>query len=279
MYYKREKGILLFVIFYLQTHEGDILMTRTKTTKLVAIIMAVFMAFAFMSFSLTYVSAEDPAPASSDTATGDNDQKSEETPKSDETPQSDVTPTPVKTAPTPVISLTTYTYGAPDIIVSIDFKDATPKLDYTKLTDSDLLKTMTESIKVYSDRELTKQVNYIGAKFSNPKFENNKLTFTVPLNKSNLSATTTYYLFLDKALNETTEVEGADSFFEFKTNATTTSTRSTTRTTYRTITTRNSTVRARSANTDDPSHLPVWIGLAAVSALMLGAVYFSKERD
>ena len=60
MYYKREKGILLFVIFYLQTHEGDILMTRTKTTKLVAIVMAVFMAFTFFCFSVvTTVRAED----------------------------------------------------------------------------------------------------------------------------------------------------------------------------------------------------------------------------
>ncbi|MBQ8925098.1 MAG: hypothetical protein IJ051_02405, partial [Clostridia bacterium] len=107
----------------------------------------------------------------------------------------------------------------------------------------------------------------------------NVVTFTVPLPQSNLGASTTYYLFLGKALNETTEVEGADSFFEFKTNATTTSTtRTTTRTTYRTVTTRT-TVRAKSANTGDPSHLTLWIGLAAVAALMMGAVYFTKEKE
>ena len=140
------------------------------------------------------------------------------------------------------------------------------------------MKTFAENIKIYSDKELTKQVNYTGAKYSNLQFKNNKVTFTVPLNKSNLSANTTFYLFLGKALNETTEVEGADSYFEFKTNATTTSTRSTTRTTYRTITTRT-TVRAKSANTGDNSNLPVWIGLAAVAGLMLGAVYFTKEKE
>ena len=244
-------------------------MTRTKTTKLVAIVMAVFMAFTFFCFSVvTTVRAEDGEDETSSTSSSTSSTTSSTSSTEAE-----------KTAPTPNIALTTYTYGAPDVNVTIDFKDATPKLDYSKTTDVELLKTMTENIKVYSDKELTKQVNYTGAKFSNLKFENNKVTFTVPLNKSNLAASTTYYLFLGKALNETTEVEGADSFFEFKTNATTTSTRSTTRTTYRTITTRNSTVRARSANTDDPSHLPVWIGLVAVSALMLGAVYFVKERD
>lgn len=244
-------------------------MTRIKTNKLLAIILAVTMAFAFFCVTVvTTVRAEDgeadPSSTSSSTSSTTSSTSSTEADK---------------TAPTPDIALTTYTYGAPDINVTIDFKDATPKLDFSKTTDVELLKTMTENIKVYADKELTKQVNYTGAKFSNLQFKDNKVTFTVPLNKSNLSATTTYYLFLGKALNETTEVEGADSYFEFKTNATTTSTRTTTRTTYRTITTRNSTVRARSANTDDPSHLPVWIGLAAVSALMLGAVYFSKERD
>jgi hypothetical protein len=244
-------------------------MTRTKTTKLVAIVMAVFMAFTFFCFSVvTTVRAEDGEDETSSTSSSTSSTTSSTSSTEAE-----------KTAPTPDIALTTYTYGAPDINVTIDFKDATPKLDFSKTTDVELLKTMTENIKVYSDKELTKQVNYTGAKFSNLKFENNKVTFTVPLNKSNLAASTTYYLFLGKALNETTEVEGTDSYFEFKTNVTTTSTRSTTRTTYRTITTRNSTVRARSANTDDPRHLPVWIGLVAVSALMLGAVYFVKERD
>ena len=244
-------------------------MTRTKTTKLVAIVMAVFMAFTFFCFSvITTVRAEDGEDETSSTSSSTSSTTSSTSSTEAE-----------KTAPTPDIALTTYTYGAPDINVTIDFKDATPKLDYSKTTDVELLKTMTENINVYTDKEQKNKVNYTGAKFSNLKFENNKVTFTVPLNKSNLSANTTYYLFLGKALNETTEVEGTDSYFEFKTNATTTSTRSTTRTTYRTITTRNSTVRARSANTDDPRHLPVWIGLVAVSALMLGAVYFVKERD
>ena len=244
-------------------------MTRTKTTKLVAIVMAVFMAFTFFCFSVvTTVRAEDGEDETSSTSSSTSSTTSSTSSTEAE-----------KTAPTPDIALTTYTYGAPDINVTIDFKDATPKLDYSKTTDVELLKTMTENINVYTDKEQKNKVNYTGAKFSNLKFENNKVTFTVPLNKSNLAASTTYYLFLGKALNETTEVEGTDSFFEFKTNVTTTSTRSTTRTTYRTITTRNSTVRARSANTDDPRHLPVWIGLVAVSALMLGAVYFVKERD
>lgn len=243
-------------------------MTRIKTNKLVAIILAVVMAFAFFCFTVVNtVRAADGEEDTSSTSSSTSSTTSSTTAAEEE-----------KTAPTPDIALTTYTYGAPDINVTIDFKDATPKLDYSKTTDVELLKTMTENIKVYTDKELTKQVNYTGAKFSNLQFKDNKVTFTVPLNKSNLAATTTYYLFLGKALNETTEVEGADSFFEFQTKATTTST-SSTRSTYRTITTRNTTVRARSANTDDPSHLPVWIGLAAVTALMLGAVYFSKERE
>ena len=244
-------------------------MTRTKTTKLVAIVMAVFMAFTFFCFSVvTTVRAENGEDETSSTSSSTSSTTSSTSSTEAE-----------KTAPTPDIALTTYTYGAPDINVTIDFKEATPKLDYSKTTDVELLKTMTENINVYTDKEQKNKVNYTGAKFSNLQFKDNKVTFTVPLNKSNLSANTTYYLFLGKALNETTEVEGTDSYFEFKTNATTTSTRSTTRTTYRTITTRNTTVRARSANTDDPSHLPVWIGLAAVAGLMLGAVYFTKEKE
>ena len=244
-------------------------MTRTKTTKLVAIVMAIFMAFTFFCFSVvTTVRAEDGEDETSSTSSSTSSTTSSTSSTEAE-----------KTAPTPDIALTTYTYGAPDINVTIDFKDATPKLDYSKTTDVELLKAMTENINIYTDKEQKNKVNYTGAKFSNLQFKENKVTFTVPLNKSNLSASTTYYLFLGKALNETTEVEGTDSYFEFKTNATTTSTRTTTRTTYRTITTRNSTVRANSANTDDPRHLPVWIGLVAVSALMLGAVYFVKERD
>ena len=149
-------------------------MTRTKTTKLVAIVMAVFMAFTFFCFSVvTTVRAEDGEDETSSTSSSTSSTTSSTSSTEAE-----------KTAPTPDIALTTYTYGAPDINVTIDFKDATPKLDYSKTTDTELLKTMTENIKVYSDKELTKQVNYTGAKFSNLKFENNKVTFTVPLNKS-----------------------------------------------------------------------------------------------
>lgn len=267
-------------------------MTRTKTNKLVAILMAIFMAFAFMSFSLTYVSAADndtaasaDANASGDNSTndnanadnqsGDNNNNNANQIKADEQT--------TKEAPTPTISITTYTYGAPDIKVTIDFGEETPKIDYSKKTDTDVLKTITDNIKVYSDKELTKQVNYTGAKFNDLQYTttNNKkvVSFTVPLNKSNLSANSTFYLFLGKALNETTEVEGADSFFEFKTNATTTSTtRTTTRTTYRTVSTTR-TVKAKSANTGDNANLPLWIGLAAVAALMMGAVYFAKEKE
>jgi len=247
-------------------------MTRTKTSKVIAIVLAIAMAFAFFCFTVVNsVRAEgedDQTSSSSSTSSTSSTSSSTSSTTEDE-----------KTAPTPDISTTTYTYGAPDINVTIDFGNATPKLDYTKTTDIDFMKTFAENIKVYSDKELTKQVNYTGAKYSNLQFKNNKVTFTVPLNKSNLSANTTFYLFLGKALNETTEVEGADSYFEFKTNATTTSTRTTTKTTYRTITTTNRTVKAKSANTDDPSHLPLWIGLAAVAALMMGAVYFTKEKE
>lgn len=267
-------------------------MTRTKTTKLVAILMAIFMAFAFMSFSLTYVSAADNDTAASDTASSDtasSDSKSDDTASGDKQSSDNSGANQIKAdekttkeAPTPTISITTYTYGAPDIKVTIDFGEDTPKIDYSKKTDIDVLKTITENIKVYSDKELTKQVNYTGAKFNDLQYTttNNKkvVTFTVPLNKSNLSANSTFYLFLGKALNETNEVEGTDSFFEFKTNATTTSTRTTAKT-YRTITTTNRTVRAKSANTGDNSNLPVWIGLAAVAGLMLGAVYFTKEKE
>ena len=241
-------------------------MTRTKTSKVIAIVLAIAMAFAFFCFTVV----------NSVRAEGEDDQTSSSSSSSSSTSS---TTEATKEAPTPTISITTYTYGAPDIQVTIDFGEATPKIDYSKPTDQDVLKAITDNIKIYSDKELTKQVNYTGAKYTNLKYENNKVTFTVPLNKSNLSATTTYYLFLGKALNETTEVEGADSFFEFKTNATTTSTtRTTTRTTYRTITTRTP-VRAKSANTGDSTNLPVWIGLAAVAALMLGAVYFTKEKE
>ena len=246
-------------------------MTRTKTSKVIAIVLAIAMAFAFFCFTVV----------NSVRAEGEDDQTSSSSSSSSTSSTSSSTSSTTaetKEPPTPTIETTNYTYGAPDIKVTIDFGDATPKLDYTKTTDVDFMKTFAENIKIYSDKELTKQVNYTGAKYSNLKYENKKVTFTVPLNKSNLSANSTFYLFLGKALNETTEVEGADSYFEFKTNATTTSTRSTTKTTYRTITTRT-TVRAKSANTGDSTNLPVWIGLAAVAGLMLGAVYFTKEKE
>ncbi len=246
-------------------------MTRTKTSKVIAIVLAIAMAFAFFCFTVV----------NSVRAEGEDDQTSSSSSSSSTSSTSSSTSSTTaetKEPPTPTIETTNYTYGAPDIKVTIDFGDATPKLDYTKTTDVDFMKTFAENIKIYSDKELTKQVNYTGAKYSNLKYENKKVTFTVPLNKSNLSANSTFYLFLGKALNETTEVEGVDSFFDFDTKATTTSTRSTTKTTYRTITTRT-TVRAKSANTGDSTNLPVWIGLAAVAALMLGAVYFTKEKE
>ena len=246
-------------------------MTRTKTSKVIAIVLAIAMAFAFFCFTVV----------NSVRAEGEDDQTSSSSSSSSTSSTSSSTSSTTaetKEPPTPTIETTNYTYGAPDIKVTIDFGDATPKLDYTKTTDVDFMKTFAENIKIYSDKELTKQVNYTGAKYSNLKYENKKVTFTVPLNKSNLSANSTFYLFLGKALNETTEVEGVDSFFDFDTKATTTSTRSTTKTTYRTITTRT-TVRAKSANTGDSTNLPVWIGLAAVAALMLGAVYFTKDKE
>ena len=246
-------------------------MTRTKTSKVIAIVLAIAMAFAFFCFTVV----------NSVRAEGEDDQTSSSSSSSSTSSTSSSTSSTTaetKEPPTPTIETTNYTYGAPDIKVTIDFGDATPKLDYTKTTDVDFMKTFAENIKIYSDKELTKQVNYTGVKYSNLKYENKKVTFTVPLNKSNLSANSTFYLFLGKALNETTEVEGVDSFFDFDTKATTTSTRSTTRTTYRTITTRT-TVRAKSANTGDSTNLPVWIGLAVVAGLMLGAVYFTKEKE
>lgn len=249
-------------------------MTRTKTTKVIATVLAMLMAFTFFCFTVVNTvraEGEDDQSSSSSSSSSTSSTSSTSSSTSSTTEES-------KDAPTPTIETTNYTYGAPDIKVTIDFGNATPKLDYTKTTDIDFMKTFAENIKVYSDKELTKQVNYTGAKYSNLQFKDNKVTFTVPLNKSNLSANSTFYLFLGKALNETTEVEGVDSYFEFKTNATTTSTRTTAKT-YRTITTTNRTVRAKSANTGDNSNLPVWIGLAAVAGLMLGAVYFTKEKE
>ena len=254
-------------------------MTRTKTNKLVAILMAIFMAFAFMSFSLTYVSAaegDDSTPAS-------QSEQKEESDKKNESPTTD------KTAPQPTYSLTKYEYGAPDIEVNIDFgTDLTPVIDFSKTTDQDVLNKIINNVKVYTDKSHTREIKYSGAKITGLKFTNNKVTFTVPLhNSTGLAASSTYYLWLGPDLNAAKDasgldVAGYDSDIEFTTNRTTTTstTRSTTRTTYRTITTRNVTTRAKSANTDDPSHLPLWIGLAAVSALMLGAaVYFSKEKE
>lgn len=251
-------------------------MTRIKSSKIIATLLAVVMMLAFLSVSLTFASAEDtPTPAaSSDTAGSDND-----------TAASDTTE---KKAPVPLISITTYTYGAPDLNVTIDFKEvnAEPKLDYTDATNTSLVKTITDNIKVFSDKELTKEVDYQSSRiYSNYKYEDNKLTFTVPLNSAKgLSATTTYYLFLGKALTETTEVEGIDSSFEFKTNATTTSTTTRTtrtyttrKTTYRTVTTRATTVRAKSANTGDPSHLPLWIGIVVASAVFGGMAFIAGK--
>ena len=279
-------------------------MTRTKTTKLVAILMAIFMAFAFMSFSLTYVSAEDPAPAAAQEETPKTEEESpkaqEETPKTEEeTPKAEEeTPQKTPTAPRPTFSFSNNTYGAPDVYVTIDFGNLEPEIDYNTAAknptsqDVSVMETLTKilsNIKVYKnydvnadeDKQFTNEVS-IGAKYSNMKYDTAKhvVTFTVPLSKStNLSANSKYYLWLGSALNETKDADnGFVTFVEFNTKNTTTSTRSTTRTTYRTITTKT-TVRAKSANTGDSTNLPVWIGLAAVAGLMLGAVYFTKEKE
>lgn len=285
-------------------------MTRTKTNKLVAILMAIFMAFAFMSFSLTYVSAADNDTAASDTASSDtassdtasSDTASsdtaakEETPKaSEETPKvaEDETPVVTEVAPTPTFSFDNKQYGAPDVNVTIDFGKTTPKLKYEgaaktpNSTDTEIkntISTILSNIKVYKnynataddDKKFTNEVTVSPVKYRNLKFENNKVTFTVPLNTSTkLSAYTTFYLWLGPALNETENASGAVTYVEFKTGATTTST---TRTTYRTVSTTR-TVKAKSANTGDNANLPLWIGLAAVAALMMGAVYFAKEKE
>lgn len=276
-------------------------MTRTKTNKLIAIVMAVFMAFAFMSFSLTYVSAEDNnTPVASQEETPNTEEETpkteEETPKAEEeTPKvEEETPTTEK-APTPTFSFDNKQYGAPDVNVTIDFGKTTPYLNYEgaaktpNSSDTDIKNTMNTiiaNIKVYKtytataddDKKFTNEVTVSPVKLQNLKFENNKVTFTVPLNaNTKLSAYTTFYLWLGPELNRTKNVSGEVTFVEFKTGATTTTT--TTRTTYRTITTTNRTVKAKSANTGDPSHLPLWIGLAAVAALMMGAVYFTKEKE
>ena len=287
-------------------------MTRTKTTKLIAIIMAVFMTFAFMSVSLISVSA-DPAPATQteqkdDTQTTAEEDKQDAEGETDDTdgssqktPENPSTEDKTPTAPRPSFSISDNSYGAPDITVTIRFgKDLEPELDYASIAKNpnsqdisiqEIRSKLTSNIKVYrnydenadENKQFTNEVSF-GVAY-NPyslKYDatTHEFVFTVPLNSSNkLSSNQTYYLWLGEDLNATKDANnGYVSFVKFTTKTTTRST-STTRSTYRTITTRNSTVRARSANTDDPSHLPVWIGLVAVSALMLGAVYFVKEKE
>ena len=275
-------------------------MTRTKTNKFVAIVMALFMAFAFMSLSLTYVSAEDPAPANQSEQKEETPKTEEDTQKAEEntTDAEEDTPDTPK-APIPTISFTNNTYGAPDVEVMIDFGKLEPEIDYNTAAKNptsqdisvmEILTKILSNIKVYKNydanadegKQFTNEVSF-GAKYSNLTYDATKhiVRFTVPLNKStSLSANSTYYLWLGPALTETKDAEnGSVHFVKITTKNTTTSARSTVKTTYRTIPTTNRTIRAKSANTDDPSHLPVWIGLAAVTALMLGAVYFSKERE
>lgn len=283
-------------------------MTRTKTSKVIAIVLAIAMAFAFMSFSLTYVSAEDNAPAAAQEETPKTEEESpkaqEKTPKTEEeTPKAEEETPKTPTAPRPTFSFSDNTYGAPDVYVTIDFGNLEPEIDYNTAAKNptsqdisvvEILSKILSNIKVYKNydenadeaKKFTNEVNF-GAKYKNLTYDTTKhiVNFTVPLNQStSLSANSTYYLWLGPALNETKDADnGSVNFVKITTKNTTTSTRSTSnntiRTTYRTITTRNSTVRARSANTDDPNHLPVWIGLAAVAALMLGAVYFTKEKE
>ncbi|MEE1146289.1 MAG: hypothetical protein UHS32_05855 [Bacteroidaceae bacterium] len=146
-------------------------MTRTKTNKLVAILMAIFMAFAFMSFSLTYVSAADNDTAASDTASSDTASSDtaakEETPKaSEETPKvaEDETPVVTEVAPTPTFSFDNKQYGAPDVNVTIDFGKTTPKLKYEgaaktpNSTDTEIkntISTILSNIKVYKNYNAT----------------------------------------------------------------------------------------------------------------------------
>lgn len=130
-------------------------MTRTKTSKVIAIVLAIAMAFAFFCFTVV----------NSVRAEGEDDQTSSSSSSSSTSSTSSSTSSTTaetKEPPTPTIETTNYTYGAPDIKVTIDFGDATPKLDYTKTTDVDFMKTFAENIKIYSDKELTKQVNYTG---------------------------------------------------------------------------------------------------------------------
>ena len=110
-------------------------MTRTKTSKVIAIVLAIAMAFAFMSFSLTYVSAEDNAPAAAQEETPKTEEESpkaqEKTPKTEEeTPKAEEETPKTPTAPRPTFSFSDNTYGAPDVYVTIDFGNLEPEIDY-----------------------------------------------------------------------------------------------------------------------------------------------------
>ena len=121
--------------------------------------MAVFMTFAFMSVSLTYVSAENETPA------GQSEQK-EETPKAgEETPNAEDDTPAAPTAPTPSIAFSNNTYGAPDVEVTIDFGNLEPEIDYNTAAKNptsqdisvvEILSKILSNIKVYKTREAQK---------------------------------------------------------------------------------------------------------------------------
>lgn len=253
-------------------------MTQTKVTKTIAIVLAMVMAFALMSVTLTN---------SAKAAT-----------KVDGTGYTFEIQNPVVIKSNDkenwyASSTASYEAGeVPLITVSVKYtnKDGKMFTDETKLEDA---------LNFYQDDQEKAEVKLPPTAFADVKVSAEEVSFTLDLKGfTGLLDKGVNYIKFNKKLTATEAYEGDDIYLALTLpgTKTTSSSSSTTKSTskrttysysYRTISTRSTTRktvsttnrRVNPANTDDPSHMPLWVAIAILAAGGTGIAYVWKQRD
>ena len=257
-------------------------MTTTKVSKTIAILLAMCLAFALMSVTMTNTAraAETKLEGTDFTFSMSEPDTAQNTGKTNWY----------------VADRDSYE-KVPDFKVSIAFKNNDGKLGDSALT---------EVVALYDDSQLQEKIDLSEDVFTDIVKTSSEISFTAQISKvSSLKENNTYYLVFKSGLTETEANDGEEIVVEFAvpgkktttTSSTTTSTTATTKKTTRTITTQRTTNRtirttartlrtvttannrAKPAQTDDPSHMPLWVSVAILSAGALGIAYVWKQPE
>ncbi len=257
-------------------------MTQTKVTKTIAILLA--MAVAFALASVTFMNSAKAATSFGGNGYSFEIQSPVVAKASDKDFWFDA-------------STASYENGeVPLITVSIKYANADGKMAEKKLEES------IRFFQTYKDGKLDTEFALKPENFVNVKQSAEELTFTIDLKDfSGLLYRGVNYIKFDKAVTATEGYEGDEVVITLTlpgtkgvtptddkstTKSTTSTTRKTysysyrtisTRTTLRTVSTTNR--RVNPANTDDPSHMPLWVSLAILAAGAGAMTYVWKQRD